>query len=83
MSACVLCGQQNGPDARYCNQCGSPLAEKPLQPRRGQWQPDVMTFTLTFVGSIVITGLLSLVLGWPIFLLGAFLSMAWRPKPRR
>src|SRR6201746_2751732 len=46
MPYCSQCGSQNSDNARFCSQCGTPLAP-PTQPE-GEQVPDDATATITF-----------------------------------
>ncbi len=49
MQTCSQCGNQNADDARFCSQCGTPLAAS-LSGTPAEPQPSETTATITFSG---------------------------------
>ena len=80
MIVCPACRQPNPENARYCMQCGTPL-ERPA-PETGQLKPRLDIFALSLLGSLILTVILSVILGWPVFILGAFLPFFWLRRKR-
>ncbi len=53
MPFCTACGHRNPDDARFCSQCGTPIATEPAAPGSGAAEePTETTSTMTFGGPV-------------------------------
>lgn len=85
---CPRCGSLIPASANFCPQCGADLSrfspvDPPTEPgpsagRQTGWG----TFALTLVASLALTVVLSLLLGFPVFILGAVLPLFWWGRRR-
>jgi hypothetical protein len=81
--ACPNCSGETRETDRYCSNCGIKLPEKP----QGESQAPKTIFglsvlTLTCLGSLVLSVLLSALFGFPVFLLAGFLPLLWQRRGR-
>lgn len=77
MPVCQHCNTTNPPAARFCMRCGQPL-EMPSEGENGEFRIGGMSlFTLSIVGSIVLSLILMGVFRLPVFFLAAFLPLLW------
>lgn len=83
-TACPHCGFSPLPGgARFCQQCGGRLPSDTEVPgKRIESQPSVLPALLwpvcTIVSTLALSWFLISVLHWPVFILGAFLPLAWK-----
>lgn len=84
MKTCQHCDRRNPDAAIYCMACGRLLAQKPDPAPKDGIQPGGMSlFTLSILGSLVLSLILIFVFRLPIFILGAFLPFMFRwPRKR-
>ncbi len=80
MIVCPACRQANPEEARYCMQCATPLEQTPKG--TGELRPRMNIFAFSLIGSLVLTLILSMVFGLPVFILGAFLPFFWLRRKR-
>ena len=83
-TACLGCGFSPLPEgARFCPQCGCRLPDPvELSEQQAFSKPRGVSTLLWPIGTIILSLGLSLffmtVLHWPVFILGAFLPLAWK-----
>ncbi len=70
MKKCDYCGRENCDEAAHCRECGTkfpdaPALAKPVKPRDRTWQ-EWLTYTLRFIGIVLVTGLLYLLSFGPV-----------------
>jgi len=78
-TTCTRCQNALPEGARFCPRCGFPVetGQPVYPPVEGELKPRFSIFWLSLLGSLALTGILTLVLGWPVFILGAFLPLFW------
>lgn len=83
MKVCDDCNAVNPPTARFCMSCGHRLVDE----REEQGEPDaggsgfrmagMSAFTLSILGSLLLSVVLMTVFGLPVFIMAAFLPLLW------
>lgn len=83
MKVCDNCNAMNPPAARFCMRCGQRLADEPAgrdasdADKNGFRLAGMSLFTLSILGSLLLSLILMTVFGLPVFIMAAFLPLLW------
>lgn len=81
--ACPNCSGETRETDHYCSNCGIQLSKKPKEQNHApKMRFGLSVLTMTWLGSLVLSVLLSVLFGFPVFLLAGFLPLLWQRRGR-